>query len=51
MTAPLSPPTIRRSKMLKKSSAGIMDSDVKASTAAVSTECSDEKACTPNGRV
>jgi hypothetical protein len=50
-TAPVRPPTMRRSKMLKKMSAGIIDSDVKASTLAVSTEYCDAKACTPSGSV
>ena len=47
LTAPVRPPTIRRSNRLKNTSAGIIDSDVKASTFAVSTEYCDEKACTP----
>ena len=42
---------MRRSKMLKKMSAGIIDSEVKASTLAVSTEYCDAKACTPSGSV
>ena len=42
---------MRRSKMLKNTSAGIIDSEVKARTAAVSTECSDENDWTPSGRV
>lgn len=42
---------MRRSNRLKNASAGSMDREVKASTAAVSTECSVEKDCTPRGRV
>src|SRR5690606_37019672 len=38
LTAPVSPPTIRRSKSEKNTSAGIIDNEVKARTAAVSTE-------------
>src|SRR5690606_32050010 len=51
LTAPVRPPTIRFSKNEKKMSAGIIDSEVNASTRAVSTEYSDENAWTPSGRV
>ena len=51
VTAPVRPPTMRRSKMLKNSSAGSIDSEVKARTAAVSTEYCDANACTPSGSV
>ncbi len=50
-TAPVRPPTMRRSKIEKKMSAGIIDSDVNASTLAVSTEYCDENDCTPSGSV
>ncbi len=42
---------MRRSKMVKNSSAGIIDSDVNASTMAVSTEYCELNCCTPSGRV
>ena len=42
---------MRRSNRLKKTSAGIIDSDVNASTFAVSTEYCDANACTPSGSV
>ena len=42
---------MRRSKRLKNTSAGIIDSEVKASTFAVSTEYCDANACTPSGSV
>ena len=42
---------MRRSNRLKNTNAGIIDSEVNASTFAVSTEYCDAKACTPSGRV
>ena len=51
LTAPVSPPTMRRSNRLKNTRAGIIDNDVNASTLAVSTEYCDENACTPSGSV
>ena len=43
-TAPVRPPTMRRSNRLKKTSAGIIESEVNASTFAVSTEyCGRER--------
>ena len=50
-TAPWRPPTMRRSKSVKNSRAGIIDSDVNASTRAVSTEYCDANAWTPSGSV
>ena len=50
-TAPVRPPTIRRSNRLKNTSAGIIDSEVNASTRAVSTEYCDANACAPSGSV
>ena len=44
LTAPVRPPTIRRSNRLKNTSAGSIDNEVKASTLAVSTEYCDENA-------
>jgi hypothetical protein len=46
LTAPVSPPTTRRSNKLKNTSAGIIDNEVNASTFAVSTEYCDAKAST-----
>src|SRR5690606_33129161 len=51
LTAPVRPPTMRRSNSEKKMSAGIIDSDVNASTRAVSTEYWEENAGTPSGSV
>jgi hypothetical protein len=51
LTAPVRPPTILRSKSEKKISAGIIDSDVNASTRAVSTEYCEANAWTPSGSV
>src|SRR5919107_455242 len=51
LTAPVRPPTMRRSNRLKNASAGSMDSDVKARTFAVSTEYCEANACTPRGNV
>ena len=51
LTAPVRPPTMRRSKRLKKTSAGIIDSDANASTRAVSTAYCDANAWTPRGNV
>jgi len=42
---------MRRSNSEKKTRAGIIESEVKASTRAVSTEYWEENACTPSGRV
>ena len=42
---------MRRSKRLKKTSAGIIDSEVNASTFAVSTAYCEANACTPSGSV
>src|SRR5690606_26357847 len=50
-TAPVRPPTMRRSNRLKKISAGSIDSEVYARTRAVSTEYCDAKFCTPSGSV
>src|SRR5690606_31237768 len=50
-TAPVRPPTIRRSNAEKKTSAGIIDNETKASARAVSTEYCDANACTPSGSV
>ncbi len=50
-TAPVRPPTIRRWKTAKNTSAGIIDSEVNARTRAVSTEYCDENAWTPSGSV
>ena len=50
-TAPVRPPTIRRSNRLKNTRAGIIDSEVNASTRAVSTEYCDANACVPRGSV
>src|SRR6478609_3923413 len=50
-TAPVSPPTMRRSARVKNSSAGTIASEVNANTMAVSCEYWVEKSCTPSGRV
>jgi hypothetical protein len=50
-TAPVRPPTMRRWKIVKNTSAGIIDIEVNASTLAVSTEYCDENDCTPSGSV
>ena len=42
---------MRRWKIVKNTSAGIIDIDVNASTFAVSTEYCDENAWTPSGSV
>src|SRR5450756_2222791 len=51
LTAPVRPPTMRRSNSEKNTSAGIIDSDVNASTRAVSTEYCDANDWTPRGSV